>query len=70
MALYPLREVFTMFAGNTLVVGFLYGVLWSSLPMVARELYGAELFTNSFSYLMIAEGIGTLVGSPIAGQFY
>lgn len=68
MAMYPLKEVFMMFAINTFAVGVLFGLLYGSLPMVTRELCGAQLFTSSFSYLMIADGIGILVGVPIAGK--
>lgn len=67
MALYPLKETFAMFAPITTMVGLMYGVLWASLPVVTRELYGAELLTNSLSYMMIADGMGLLVGPPIAG---
>ena len=70
IAIYPLKEVFAMFASNSVVLGFLYGVLVGSLPVVTAELYGAHQLTTAFSYLMIADGLGFLVGPPLTGRWW
>ena len=35
-----------------------------------RELVGAEAIGDGYGYIMVAEGIGSLLGPPVAGALF
>ncbi len=40
----------------------------SALPLVITELVGLDSMSDGYGYILIAEGIGTLLGPPITGN--
>ena len=68
VVLMPAGETFPSFAILCSIFGFTYGGMCSASPVVASELFGAHRLTTVYSYLLVASGIGCLLGSPVAGR--
>ena len=67
-ALYPVQTNFYYFASITCAVGLMYGLLVGSLPVLTADLYGIELLTSAFGYLMVTDCLGFVTGPPVAGK--
>ncbi|XP_014679667.1 PREDICTED: monocarboxylate transporter 5-like isoform X1 [Priapulus caudatus] len=68
--LFSTGGTFGVFALYGTLFGFFYGMLLGALSNVVIDLFGIKKFNNSFGYFLFAEGIGNLIGAPIAGAIH
>ena len=73
---FPLGIAMILMGTWTTVVGFfitsvIFAIFSASLGPILTEcafiICGSELFTFAYGYIMVAMGIGCVVGPPIAG---
>ncbi|XP_014675168.1 PREDICTED: monocarboxylate transporter 4-like [Priapulus caudatus] len=64
--LFSTGGTFGVFALYGTLFGFFYGMQLGALANVVIEFFGIQKF-NSYGYFLFAEGIGNLIGAPIAG---
>lgn len=57
-----------IFALYGVIFGFFFGSQLGAIANVIIDLFGMEKFNNSFGYLMFAQGVGNVIGPPIAGM--
>jgi len=50
--------------------GMSYGALWSIIPIIVSDLWGAENFSMNFGYVNVVAGVGGLTFNHIAGALY
>ncbi|XP_014673667.1 PREDICTED: monocarboxylate transporter 4-like [Priapulus caudatus] len=65
--LFSTGGTFGVFALYGTLFGFFFGLQLGALANVIIDLFGIKKFNNSYGYLMFAEGIGNVIGAPIAG---
>ncbi|ELT88716.1 hypothetical protein CAPTEDRAFT_157156 [Capitella teleta] len=70
MALFPVEQSFSVYVVLCMIFGAFYGAMVTAMPVLAANLFGLEKLTSAFCFLMIANGIGFLLGSPFAGWLY
>ena len=68
LALYAVEQKFYFFAPVTCSFGLLNGLLVGSLAVVTSDLYGIDMLTSAYGYLMVADGLGFALGPPFAGK--
>ena len=68
MAFFPIQESFALYVVLCMLFGAFYGAMVTAMPVLAANLFGLEKLTSAFCFLMIANGIGFLLGSPFAGR--
>lgn len=69
MSLFPVHSGFSTYVVLCMLFGAFYGAMVTAMPVLAANLFGLEKLTSAFCFLMIANGIGFLLGSPFAGEF-
>lgn len=67
VAMLPYARLFETLLTLCIFFGFTVCTLGPLLPLIATEMVGIEALSDAFGYLMVAEGIGSLMGPPIAG---
>uniref|UniRef100_A0A0K0EPQ6 MFS domain-containing protein n=1 Tax=Strongyloides stercoralis TaxID=6248 RepID=A0A0K0EPQ6_STRER len=68
--LMPLTTGFYGLMTMTILYGFVVSVYVCLTSIVLTDLIGLEKLTNSFGLIVVARGIASLIGTPLAGIFY
>ncbi|KAJ2955838.1 hypothetical protein NQZ79_g8213 [Umbelopsis isabellina] len=61
------QNVSALFISFTIVYGITAGVYVSLFPTVLAEIFGVQHFASINGFLYMLRGLGTLVGTPVAG---
>ena len=69
LILQPFAHSFVVLAIINGIWGFLFGLLLGLLVVVTADLVGAESLGDAMGFLMLANGIGCVVGPPVGGEF-
>lgn len=67
MVLYPLYSAYWLHAIHCAVYGFCFGVQLAALTLVTVDLFGVERLTSAYGYLVMADGVGALLGPFLGG---
>lgn len=59
---------FIWYAAFSTVFGLFLGMQCGILPTLTADLFGVETLVSSFGYLMISNGVGNMIGPPVAGN--
>ena len=70
IALIPLTANFTLLACISVVFGMTYGSMCAVLPQITISILDLPLLVTGYGYLSMAAGVGSLIGSPIAGMLH
>jgi hypothetical protein len=68
--LLPSMVDFSQFAVVCGLYGMLSGTYMSQKSVVVVDVLGVENLSSSFGFLMLAQGLSNLIGSPIGGNVY
>ncbi len=68
IALYPVSDAFVALIAFSAIYGLFFGVQLGVLAVVTAELFGLERLTSAYGYLMFGNGVGAMLGPPIAGE--
>ena len=52
------------------VVLFAWGEIFSLFPSTLTDTYGARHATTNYGFLYMAQGIGSVLGGPVAAQVH
>lgn len=52
------------------VFGITFGSSFSFTPMITSRLVEMDDFTLAYGLILLAQGIGSLIGPPLAGSIY
>lgn len=61
---------FYILAANSLVFGLTFSSSYSYTPSILVELIALERFTVAYGLSLLSQGLGHLIGPPMAGEFY
>lgn len=61
---------FILFCGLAVVFGITFASSFSFTPTILVEIVDLEDFTCAYGLILLTQGIGNLVGPPIAGGLY
>ena len=67
IALYPAGEAFVVFALMSVCFGLMFGCMYCLFPIILADIHGAEMLTSTFSYQLLAVGLGFASGPPVSG---
>lgn len=70
ICLLPLCESIAQYIVLLGISGLGFGIILGLLIVILTDLIGIESLGNGLCYLMLANGIGTFSGPPLAGLFY
>lgn len=59
---------FYILAINSLIFGLTFSSSYSYTPSILVELIALERFTMAYGLVLLSQGIGHLIGPPIAGE--
>ncbi|XP_014681780.1 PREDICTED: monocarboxylate transporter 3-like [Priapulus caudatus] len=65
--LFNVGHSYGVFAFCGILFGFFFGTQLGAIANVIIDLFGMAKFNNSYGYLMFAQGVGIIIGPPIAG---
>ncbi|XP_014663573.1 PREDICTED: monocarboxylate transporter 12-B-like [Priapulus caudatus] len=58
---------FEWYAAFSTLFGLFLGMQCGILPIITADMFGVETLVSTFGYLMISNGVGNMIGPPIAG---
>ena len=66
--LAPLYPIFPWLLGYSCLFGFLTACFGSMLPIMITEILDLSLLNSGYGYVLLFEGLGTVLGGPLAGK--
>ena len=70
IALIPARAVLTVFILCCCAYGVCFGIQVGLLGVLTADLFGVEILNAAYGYLVVSNGVGALLGPPIAGKVF
>jgi oxalate/formate antiporter len=69
-AMMLLRDNATLFVLLSAVVFFGWGEIFSLFPSTLTDTFGTKFATTNYGFLYMAQGIGSVLGGPVAAQLH
>lgn len=69
-AMIVLTNNYPMLIVSAVVFGFSFAGNYTFTPAIAVELVSLDKFTTAYGLLLLSQGIGHLLGPPIAGKLF
>lgn len=60
---------FYIIALNAVIFGLMFSSSYSYTPSILVELIALERFTMAYGLVLLSQGVGHLIGPPMAGEF-
>lgn len=61
---------FYILALNAVIFGLMFSSSYSYTPSILVELIALERFTMAYGLVLLSQGLGHLIGPPMAGKFH
>lgn len=61
---------FYILALNAVMFGLMFSSSYSYTPSILVELIALERFTMAYGLVLLSQGIGHLIGPPMAGEYF